>query len=549
VSSGPQLAAGLAALGEGRWADAAAALAVVVGGDEHPPAEALAALGDATWWLGEPARSLELRERAYAGFRRRGDRVQAALTAMAVCIVHKANYGNSAAASGWMGRAERLFEGDDAGPLQGWLWATRAYQLDRGPEALDLSQRALVAAQRDHDVDLELTALATLGRTMVFGGRARQGMALIDEAMAGTLAGEYQRLDTVVATSCDMLVACDVAADLDRATEWCRVADEFVASYGCPYLHAQCRTVYGSVLVQTGRWSQAEQELATAMQMAGTAGPAMAARAAVRLADLRLRQGRVDDADALLARCDREAAAVTLAAVRLARGQASLGVALVERHLRANPSPGMADVPALDVLVASHLGVGDVAGARAAARRLGEIAAASSSAAVEGRAAAAEGRCAAAAGEAERAVACFEQALLAWSQVDLPLEAARVRHDLAAVLAASRPDVAVAEARAALVEFERLGAGADGDAAAALLRSLGVAGRTGPRSGGTLTRREREVLALVGQGLSNPEIAARLHISRKTAEHHVTNLLAKLGLPNRTAAAGAAHRVLSDDPS
>jgi DNA-binding CsgD family transcriptional regulator len=209
----------------------------------------------------------------------------------------------------------------------------------------------------------------------------------------------------------------------------------------------------------------------------------------------------------------------------------------------------MADVPALEVLVASHLGVGDVAGAGAAARRLGEIAAASSSAAVEGRAAAAEGRCAAAAGEAELAVACFERAMVAWSQVDLPLEAARVRHDLAAVLAASRPDVAVAEAQAALAEFERLGAGADGDAAAALLRSLGVAGRTGPRSGGTLTRREREVLALVGQGLSNPEIAARLHISRKTAEHHVTNLLAKLGLPNRTAAAGAAHRVLSDDTS
>jgi DNA-binding CsgD family transcriptional regulator len=232
----------------------------------------------------------------------------------------------------------------------------------------------------------------------------------------------------------------------------------------------------------------------------------------------------------------------------LARGEASLGVALVERHLRANPSPGLAEVPALEVLVASHLAVGDVAGARAAARRLGEIAAASSSAAVEGRAAAAEGRCAAVAGEAARAVGCFERALAAWSQVDLPLEAARVRHDLAAVLAPSRPEVAVAEARAALADFERLGAGADGDAAAALLRSLGVAGRTGPRAGGPLTRREREVLALVGQGLSNPEIAARLHISRKTAEHHVTNLLAKLALPNRTAAAGAAHRILADDP-
>ena len=548
VAPASHLAAGLAAVGEGRWADAATALGAVVDGDDHAPPEALAALGEATWWLGEPARSLDLRERAYAAFRQRGDRVQAALTAMSVCIVHKANYGNAAAAGGWMGRAERLFEGDDAGPLQGWLWVTRAYQLDQGPEALDLSERALAAARRDHDTDLELTALATLGRTLVLAGRARAGMALVDEAMAGTHAGEYERLDTVVATSCDMLVACDVVADLDRATEWCRVTDEFVATYGCPYLHAQCRTAYGSVLVQTGRWPQAEQELATAMHMAGTAGPAMAARAAVRLADLRLRQGRVDDADALLARCDREAAAVTLAAVRLARGEASLSVALVERHLRAHPAPGLTEVPALEVLLASHLAAGDLAGARAAARRLGEVATATSSPAVVGRAAAAEGRCAAAGGDVERAIGCYERALAAWSQVDLPLEVARVRHDLAAVTASGRPDVAVAEARAALAEFDRLGAGADGDAAAALLRRLGVAGRAGRRSGGTLTRRQREVLTLVGQGLSNPEIAARLHISRKTAEHHVTNVLAKLGVANRTAAAGAAHRILADDP-
>jgi hypothetical protein len=65
--------------------------------------------------------------------------------------------------------------------------------------------------------------------------------------------------------------------------------------------------------------------------------------------------------------------------------------------------------------------------------------------------------------------------------------------------------VAAAEARTALTVFEDLGAGRDADAAAALLRELGVkAARRGPKNIGRLTKREQEVLGLLGEGMSNP---------------------------------------------
>ena len=132
----------------------------------------------------------------------------------------------------------------------------------------------------------------------------------------------------------------------------------------------------------------------------------------------------------------------------------------------------------------------------------------------------------------------------------LPQEGlARARFALARSVGAEQPEVAVGEARVALAEFERLGAPREADAAAAFLRDRGVAGRTGPKGLELLSRREREVLALLGQGLTNAEIAARLFISTKTAGNHVSNVLSKLNLRSRTEAAAFAVRYLPGDPA
>ena len=124
-----------------------------------------------------------------------------------------------------------------------------------------------------------------------------------------------------------------------------------------------------------------------------------------------------------------------------------------------------------------------------------------------------------------------------FGHLDLPLEAARTRLELARVLASVQPPLAVSEARAALSVLDKLGATHDADIAAALLRSWGAGGRSVPREAGILTRREQEILRLLVEGYSNQEIAGQLYISRKTVAHHVSSVLEKLGLRNRAQAA------------
>jgi NarL family two-component system response regulator LiaR len=74
------------------------------------------------------------------------------------------------------------------------------------------------------------------------------------------------------------------------------------------------------------------------------------------------------------------------------------------------------------------------------------------------------------------------------------------------------------------------------------IQALVRATSQGPAPGHDLTPREREVLALLVEGLNNPEIAKRLYISLGTARSHVSNILSKLGVSNRREAIAVALR-------
>jgi ATP/maltotriose-dependent transcriptional regulator MalT len=533
--------AGRAALEEGRWHDARSAFEEALAGEETP--EALAGMGETLWWLGETRLSVDYHERAYAQFRRTGDKVRATTTAIALCVTYHANFGNDAAANGWIARAESLLQDPDLEFLHGNLWATRGYISTDLDAAMQLLERALQFARDAGDVDLELTTLADLGEKLVMAGKVEEGLALIDEAMAGSLGGERSRLDTVVFACCDMLVACNLAGDLERATQWCRVADGFIREYGCPFLYARCRTLYGSILVAKGQWAEADSELTAALRMTEGAGPRLHAEALARLADLRVRQGRIEEAEGLMATLgDLPAAALPAAAARLARGEPAVAVSMLERRLKHYGERHIEAAPTLALLIDAQIAANDLDAATETAARLDAVARAQGRKHAVSFSVLASAHLSIANDEQGNAIRKLEIALAEFSSLDLPLETARVRFELARVLSEQRQELAVAEARDALSVFDELGAAADADAAASLLRSLGVMGRTGPKRVGVLTKREQEVLQLVGLGLSNPEIAQRLFISRKTAAHHVSNLLTKLGLRNRAEAVAYAAR-------
>lgn len=506
-------------------------------------AESLEGLGRALYLEVDYPASMEAHERAYRAYSLEGNLLGAARAARALFWIHANLYGDWAVAQGWLARARSLLEDAGAGTSEsGWVRVLAAIS---EPDPLRRQEEFRTAAEmgrRAGDADLCFEATGWIGLELVLAGRPAEGMAFLDEALAAVCAGEVSDLYVTEGVFCGMFQACEVARDVTRAEQWLRAADDLVRRRRLVAVGGFCRAHYGGILTEAGRWPEAEEQLSEAARIFERSYVGVRANVLARLADLRVRQGRLEEAAVLLRGIDQHPdAARPLAALRLARGELVLARDGLERALA---DPGLfppASVPLLTLLVDVHLASGDVDDAAATADHLAEMAAAHPTFYLRACAALARGRVCVASGTGD-ARACLLEALSAFSRAQMPAELARARLELARAVAAEQPEVAVAEATAALEAFEQLPAARDADAAAALLRTLGGPARTGPRSGEGLTKREGQVLELLGHGLSNAEIGDRLYISAKTVEHHVGRLLAKLGLRNRAEAAAYAVR-------
>ncbi|HWC11820.1 MAG TPA: hypothetical protein VG455_11415, partial [Acidimicrobiales bacterium] len=437
---------------------------------------------------------------AIRGFTAAGDRRRAALACARLGDVFATYLGNQTAARAWFVRATRLVEDEPPCIEQGWVAvAAMGCDVDDPDVLLARAELALDRARRFGDVNLETKALADAGLAHVQAGRMVEGMALLDEAMA-LVCGPADDMDAAGKSVCSFFTACYSAVDFDRAGSWAdslRRHGLIGKAPGAPiYLGSHCDSVQATALCELGRWGDAEAMLARSIEEfeAGMHMPSW--HPAIALAELRIRQGRLADAEMLLLGKDGHLQALLPAArLHLARGDYDLARATAVRGLRAVRDDRLRAAELLAVLVDTELGVGDVKAARAACDDLVARAVGLDVPGLEARTAAIRARVLAAGGDLAAAIGAMETALDELPATGVPLLRANLLldlvrlHDQAGNRAAARGEAA--RAAAALAGLDVVLPAAD----VALLDRMGVAapttGNFTARYTATLTREDR----------------------------------------------------------
>lgn len=466
----------------------------------------------------------------------------------------------------------------DAAPDLRWLLVQACYRQGRLEEALAEAERAIASPDVQPGHAARFRGIAAVCLHLL--GRFDEAGAAADRAVAeGEDAGDQAAAGIgYLAKALDQATH-DMAGSL-------ALTERGLARLGHgiqPDLQIDPYVMRGVCLLELDRLAEAEEATATAVRHNQRTGGMFLTTAHAVRAHLRFLQGRWDDAlaevrsgldgpdplghgERLLAFADLIAVhrgdapgaeftdpdpatggdryLVDWARCLAAEAQGDAGQAvesLFPRWERAGGVPARRRMYRVAPDLARALGAaGDVARLRALAGDLDLLADAHRTASLTGCAALCR---AAADGSAEHALA----AVAAFQEAGWPLYEAYA-HESAALAAAAAGDAAAARERLsrALDLYARLDAGWDAARARSRLRDAGVrAGVRGPRGRPkhgwqALTDTERVVADLVAQGMSNPDVAAQLFLSRRTVQSHVSSILAKLGLTSRVELAVAA---------
>jgi len=510
------LEVGRQAFATGEWESARAAFESVLAGDPRS-AEAHEGRGWSMYWLDSGDESLDAREIAYRIYLDRGDKRSAARVATGIAV-DATEFRGMAVANGWLQRARSLLADVELSPEHGYLalWEGHFARMEEHDldKAIDRTAAAQDIARKLGIEDLELLASALEGLIKVTEGNVRDGMSQLDEATAAAVSGEIADLDAVAATCCMLVHACERVRDYDRAAQWGERIEALARRWRVGSVFALCEAEHAAMLIGSGQWAEAEKELKESLATLEAKRPMLAGTAIVQLADLRRRQGRIEEALDLYRRVEANTLAILgLAAIALDAGDADRCAELVDR-LRRRPmaEKWVERAMAMELLVRARSDLD-------AMNELRDIAAKVGTEMIRAIASSAEAAIAVDDATKRRHL---EDALDHFERCGAPWEAARTRLRLADVLRAlGRESSARAELAAGRAALQRLG----------VVES---------RRESQLTPRETEVLQLVARGMSDKEVAGTLRLSEHTVHRHVANILAKLNAPSRAAAVAMA---------
>jgi ATP/maltotriose-dependent transcriptional regulator MalT len=224
-----------------------------------------------------------------------------------------------------------------------------------------------------------------------------------------------------------------------------------------------------------------------------------------------------------------------LALLRLAQGDGDAAAASI-RRVAGETTERLKRARLLPAHVEIMLAVGEAEEARSACRELEEISAGNESGVLGAMSAQARGAVDLAEGAARAALVALRHAWTFWQELEAPYEAARVRVLLGLTCRALGDDeTAALELEAARAVFARLGAAPD------LARVDSLTGSADSIDARGLTPRELQVLRLITAGETNKAIAAKLVLSERTVDRHVSNIFTKLSVSSRAAATAYAY--------
>jgi tetratricopeptide (TPR) repeat protein len=409
----------------------------------------LAAFGEVAYAAGHLDVTIEALERAHAGYVEAGDQVAAAAAAVRVAMHLLFDTALMAPVRGWLGRAERLLEGQGETAAHAWYAVVRAYERMLTGDLTGARRWARQAIEAGSRCDPAACAIGRVAeaRLLILDGDVQPGLALLDQAGVATVSGDLDVLTTGI-VYCELVCALQGLAQYDVAEEWTEAMERWCETNAIGSIRGRCRVHRAEILRLRGLCHEAERQALMACEELRPHLRRELGWPLNELGRIRLHMGDIAGAEEAFLAAHRGGwdPQPGLALVRLAEGDAAAAAAAIrdaiEHPVRVPskerpPNTDLQRAPLLEAQVEIEIAAGDIGLARSAAIELELVAARFDSKALAAGAALARGRVQLVEGDAAGAEQSLSEAVRLWNEVGAPYEAALARTSLAQAHAAS----------------------------------------------------------------------------------------------------------------